>query len=59
LEKERSRLEASGVVCRVFREPDVGNQMTAFSTEPIYGERRSLFRRYQLVKPPRIQGGTD
>lgn len=50
--KEHQRLLDLGIRCILFREPDIGNQATAIATEPIYGDRRRHFRKYQLVKPP-------
>jgi hypothetical protein len=32
-----------------FFEPDIGNQMTAIATEPIAGEQRDFFKRFQLL----------
>lgn len=34
---------------KAFREPDIGNQFTAIASEPIYGEKRDLFKRFQLI----------
>ena len=33
-----------------FREPDIGNELTAVSTCLIEEEQRSLFRKFQLLK---------
>ena len=32
-----------------FYEPDMDNELTALSTEPIYGDRRGIFKKYQLL----------
>ncbi len=43
------RIDSSGVpICR-FREPDIGDQLTAFATAPVFGETRELFRKFQLL----------
>ena len=34
----------------IFREPDINNEITAIATEPLSGEKRTIFRRYQLLK---------
>ena len=45
-----NRLEASGVKYRTFHEADIGHQLTAVATEPVYSEEhRRLFKRYQLL----------
>lgn len=49
LQKALSRLQQEGVVCRPFIEPDIGNQLTAFATEPIFSDRRHIFRRYNCL----------
>jgi hypothetical protein len=35
----------------LFREPDIGNQATAFATAPITGAARRLFRHHRLWTP--------
>lgn len=32
-----------------FREPDIGNQLTAIASEPLRGESRDAFKRFQLL----------
>jgi D-alanine-D-alanine ligase-like ATP-grasp enzyme len=34
----------------IFRESDRDNEITALATEPIYGETRKLFKRFQLIQ---------
>jgi hypothetical protein len=43
------RVQEQGVKVKGFFEPDIGNQMTAFATEPVWGDQRDLFRKYQLL----------
>ena len=45
-----SRLQDNNVFFKEFREPDIGHQLTAVATEPIYGDDRKIFRKYQLIK---------
>lgn len=45
---EQERLCRHGIKFIVFREPDIGNQATAFCTEPIDDSRRKLFTKYKL-----------
>lgn len=45
---EYERLKRNGTVSTLFREPDIGNQATAFATEPVAD--RKFFSRYQLWK---------
>ena len=49
LRREASRLEFDGVRFASFYEPDRGNELTAIATEPIVGEGRHCFRRYNLL----------
>lgn len=49
LQKALNRLQKEGVTCRPFIEPDRGNELTAFATEPIFEDRRPLFRRYNCL----------
>ena len=46
------RLRRSGIACRAFHEPDRGNELTAVGTEPIWDERRRLFKRYRCLSQP-------
>jgi hypothetical protein len=44
------QLTSQDIDCSVFKEPDIGNQVTALVTEVVYSERRKLFRKYKLLK---------
>ena len=46
LEKALERAQSRGVKCVAFREPDIGNQLTAFCSEPISGNTRKVFSKY-------------
>ncbi len=52
--QEQSKLTAIGIKTKMFYEPDIGNQATAFATEIIVGETRKYFKKYQLIKPPSV-----
>ena len=43
------RVAGQGVRVRCFHEPDIGDQLTAFATEPVSGEQREVFCKYQLL----------
>ena len=47
LESISARLDAFGIRCCIFCEPDLAGEPTALSTEPISGSRRSVFKRYR------------
>ena len=56
------RLSALGVRCsQPFCEPDMGDQLTAFATEPVSGDSRQLFKNYQCLREvdllPVVKGG--
>lgn len=34
---------------KAFQEPDIGNQYTAIASEPLYGDQRKAFARFQLI----------
>ena len=44
-----SRLERLGIAFRPFRDSDLGDQLTAVATEPVHGDLRRHFRRYQCL----------
>lgn len=50
LNRARKYLVDNGVQHTYFYESDIGNELTALATEPIHGERRELFNKYQLIK---------
>lgn len=41
----------NGIRQYLFTESDLGDQATAFATEPISGEKRKVFRKFPLWKP--------
>lgn len=51
LNRELSKIQAMGIRCYPFYEPDIGGQLTAFATEPLSGAARRYFRRFQLLAP--------
>jgi hypothetical protein len=52
LHRTLHKIKQSGVECIPFIEPDRNDELTAFATEPIQGERRHLFRRYNCLRVP-------
>lgn len=52
--KAIEKLNEQGIKCQWFIEPDIGNQVTALATEPVYGDTRRVFRNYQILKPETI-----
>lgn len=50
LHRVRKYLIDQGVKHVQFHESDLDDQLTALATEPIQGDRRQLFRKYQLIK---------
>jgi hypothetical protein len=55
LQKALQQIQVQGVRCRAFLEADIGDQMTAIATEPVYGEQRRLFKKFRLFKPATTQ----
>lgn len=51
LRHDLDKLVKAGIRIAAWYEPDFeNNPLTAFATEPISGERRHLFRNFQLLK---------
>lgn len=50
LHRVRKYLVDNGVRHAHFYEPDRGDELTALATEPIFEDKRHLFRKYQLLK---------
>jgi hypothetical protein len=43
-------LESNDVRFASFREDDLGDQLTAIATEPMFGMKRQIFRKFQCLK---------
>lgn len=43
-------LLGKGIDLQIFKEPDIGHQMTALASEPVRGAKRKLFSRFQLMQ---------
>ena len=50
LHLEMEKLRMAGIQVRAFYEPDRNNELTAFATEAISGEKRRHFRNFQLLR---------
>ena len=44
------RLQSLGIKHASFREPDKNNELTSICTEPVWGESRHHFKKYQCLK---------
>jgi hypothetical protein len=56
LHQARRYLIDNGVRHVHFYEADLDDQLTALATEPVHGEKRGLFRKFQLL---RCKGGAQ
>lgn len=45
----QDKLQYAGVDFTSFREPDIGDQLTAIASTPLAGADREIFKRYQLL----------
>jgi hypothetical protein len=52
LERAADRLDKAEIRYRVFYEADIGDEPTALATEPIYGDDRRHFKRFNCLKIP-------
>lgn len=50
LQEQFERIQDGGYVVYPFYEEDIGNEMTAFATQPVQQADRGFFRQYQLLK---------
>lgn len=50
-----NRLERLGIAYRPFRDSDLGDQLTAIATEPVRGDQRHHFRRYQCLADEEVR----
>ncbi len=44
------KLNTSNIRHKIWKEPDIGNQVTSIATEPISGDRRKIFKKYKLLQ---------
>lgn len=51
LNQVRKFLIDNGIRHVHFYEPDIDDELTALATEPLHGDRRNLFRKFQLLRP--------
>jgi hypothetical protein len=50
LKAASERLDQAGIKYKQFIEPDIGDQWTALATEPISGDMRTHFKKYNCLK---------
>ena len=55
LAKSLKRIQDAGISCEAFREPDIGNALTAFATEPVSGDARRHFKSFKLLDPEPVR----
>ena len=53
--KISARLQAYNIQFKAFQEPDRNNEYTSIATEPICGNKRKIFKRYQCLKEKRYE----
>ena len=51
LDQALEYLEENGIRHYGYREPDYDDSLTAIATEPLQGDVRKLFKKWQLLKP--------
>ncbi len=57
LNNVKNYLSSVGVKFVSFHEPDRDNELTSIATEPIFENRRRLFKKFQLIKERQVIGG--
>lgn len=50
LQKVVDYLKENDIIQYEFREPDIGNALTAVATAPVNEEQRHLFKKFQLLR---------
>lgn len=55
LQNAYAQLTSQGIRLQAFREPDIGNQLTAIASEPLAGEARRAFRHFKLLSEKLLQ----
>lgn len=56
LDNIQATLAENGIRHVTFREPDLDCQITSIATEPMFGDQRQFFRKFQLIRPKLIGG---
>lgn len=57
LHRALRKVEQAGIKCCPFYEPDRGNELTSFATEPVFSDRRHIFKRYNCLADPSCSSG--
>jgi len=58
LEKALDRIKSTGILVCPFYEADLGDELTAFATQPVSEHQRSLFRKYNCLSNQALVGGS-
>lgn len=55
LEQALDKIKESGIALKAFYEPDIGNQLTAFATEPVSEDKKHLFKKFNCLTDQAFQ----
>jgi len=50
LQEIRKYLIAQEIQHVHFYEPDIGHELTALATQPVFGDQRAVFKKFQLLR---------